>query len=72
MNRSRKWVFWRGTVLEIALVLIIQIGFLVTVGVRTTCSAVFFNFASSFCYLFTHGYVALYGYSRKDKLSDAS
>jgi O-antigen/teichoic acid export membrane protein len=72
MNRSRKWVFWRGTVVEIALVFIIQIGFLILIGVRTTRSAVFFNFASSFCYLFTHGYVALYGYSRKEKLSEVN
>lgn len=63
MNRSRKWIFWRGTVLEISLVFIIQIGFLFLIGVRTTSEAVFFNFASSFCYLLTHGYIALYGHS---------
>ncbi len=72
MNRSRKWVFWRGTALEIALVLFVQIGFLLLFGVRTTRSAVFFNFASSFCYVLTHGYIALYGYSRKEKLAEAN
>jgi O-antigen/teichoic acid export membrane protein len=65
MNRSRKWVFWRGTILEIALVFALQIGFLVVIGVRTTRDAVFFNFASSFCYIFTHGYIAFYGHSQK-------
>lgn len=63
MNRSRRWIFWRGTVLEISLVFIIQIGFLVLIGVRTTSDAVFFNFASSFCYIITHGYIAFYGHS---------
>jgi O-antigen/teichoic acid export membrane protein len=65
MNRSRKWVFWRGAALEIALVLLVQIGFLVVVGVHTTRQAVFFSFASSFCYVLTHGYIAVYGHSRK-------
>jgi O-antigen/teichoic acid export membrane protein len=64
MNRSRKWVFWRGTAIELALVFLVQIGFLVLIGVRTTREAVFFNFASSFCYIITHGYIALYGHSR--------
>ena len=66
MNRSRKWIFWRGTVLEVSLVFIIQIGFLVLVGVRTTKDAVFFNFASSFCYILTHAYIAVYGHSKSD------
>lgn len=63
MNRSRKWIFWRGTALELSLVFIIQIGFLVVIGVRTTTDAVFFNFASSFCYIITHAYIAFYGHS---------
>lgn len=66
MNRSRKWIFWRGTLLEISLIFAIQIAFLVLVGVRTTREAVFFNFASSFCYIITHGYIALYGHSLKN------
>jgi O-antigen/teichoic acid export membrane protein len=65
MNRSRKWVFWRGTILEIVLVLAVQIGYLVIVGMATTRSAVFFNFVSSFCYLITHGYIAIYGYTKR-------
>jgi O-antigen/teichoic acid export membrane protein len=68
MNRSRKWVFWRGTFLEIALVFLVQIGFLLFIGVHTTRNAVFFNFASSFCYFITHGYIAIYGHSRKTTL----
>ena len=62
MNRSRKWVFWRATIAEIALLLVVQIGFLVVFGVRSTRSAVMFNFASSFCYVIAHSYVAIYGF----------
>ncbi len=72
MNRSRKWVFWRGTIAEIALLLVVQIGFTVIFGVRDTRSAVMFNFASSFCYLASHSYVAIYGFLRaqRNKASD--
>jgi O-antigen/teichoic acid export membrane protein len=62
MNRSRKWVFWRGTAAEISALAIVQLGFLIIFGVRTTRAAVFFNFASSFCYVFAHSYVAMYGF----------
>ena len=62
MNRSRKWVFWRGTILEICLVLVVQTAFAVLVGVRTTSEAVQFTFVTSFCYLATHGYIASYGF----------
>ena len=63
MNRSRKWVFWRGTIAEVSLLAIVQIGFLIFFGVRTTRAAVLFNFASSFCYVLAHTYVATYGFS---------
>ena len=73
MNRSRKWVFWRGTVAEISLLALVQIGFLVLVGVRNTREAIFFNFASSFCYVVAHAYVASYGFStyRRDRQKTA-
>jgi O-antigen/teichoic acid export membrane protein len=64
MNRSRKWVFWRGTAAEISALAVVQVGFLMIFGVRTTRAAVFFNFASSFCYVFAHSYVALYGFRK--------
>jgi len=64
MNRARKWVFWRGTVFEIVLLLSVQIAFIVLVGVRSTQQAVLFTFASSFCFAATHGYVAIYGFLR--------
>jgi O-antigen/teichoic acid export membrane protein len=62
MNRSRKWLFWSGTILEVALLLTVQVAFIALVGVRTTQQAVLFTFASSFCYIVAHGYVGIYGF----------
>ena len=64
MNRSRKWLFWRGTLAEISLLAVVQIGFLLIVGVRSTKSAIMFNFASSFCYVIAHSYVAIHGFRK--------
>jgi O-antigen/teichoic acid export membrane protein len=74
MNRSRKWLFWSGTILEIALLLIVQVAYIVIVGVRTTQQAVMFSVASSFCYIVAHGYVGIYGFlkgTRNASNSDA-
>jgi hypothetical protein len=64
MNRSRKWLFWRGTFAEISLLVVVQIGFLAIFGVRSTRAAVMFNFASSFCYVIAHSYVAIHGFTK--------
>ena len=64
MNRARKWIFWSGTILEIVLVLAVQIGFLIVVGVRTTREAVMFTLASSCCLVAAHAYNAVYGFLR--------
>ncbi len=64
MNRSRKWLFWRGSIAEISLLAVVQIGYLLIFGVRTTRAAVMFNLASSFCYVLAHSYVALHGFTR--------
>jgi O-antigen/teichoic acid export membrane protein len=63
MNRSRKWVFWSGSIVEIVLLLGVQCLFLIFVGVNNTHEAVIFNLASSFCYLLAHGYVTVYGFN---------
>jgi hypothetical protein len=70
MNRSRRWLFWRGTIAEISLLAMVQIGFLFVFGVRSTKDAVMFNFASSFCYLAAHSYIAIHGF-RKGVIGDA-
>ena len=62
MNRARKWVFWDGSILEVVLLLVIQILFLITLGVRTTQQAVLFNLASSGCYAIAHLYVTMRGF----------
>jgi O-antigen/teichoic acid export membrane protein len=67
MNRSRKWVFWRGTIAEIGLLLLVQVGYVIVFGVRSTRDAVMFNLASSFCYVFAHSYVAVYGFLKKQE-----
>jgi O-antigen/teichoic acid export membrane protein len=64
MNRSRKWLFWRGTFAEILLLAFVQIGFVAIHGVHSTRDAVMFNFASSFCYLAAHSYIATHGFRR--------
>lgn len=72
MNRSRKWVFWSGTILEIALLLIVQVTYIVVIGVRTTQQAVLFTLASSFCYVVAHGYVGIYGFLKGPRNSSES
>lgn len=69
MNRSRKWVFWRGTIAEISLLAVVQVGYVLIFGVRDTRSAVMFNFASSFCYVMAHLYVAIYGFLKGERTS---
>ena len=64
MNRSRRWLFWSGTIFEIVILLATQIAFIALVGVHTTREAVLFTFASSVCYMVTHVYVAVCGFLR--------
>ena len=64
MNRARRWVFWSGSVVEIVLLLAVQTAFLIAFGVSNTRQAVFFNLASSVCYLVAHGYVSILGFTR--------
>ena len=62
MNRARRWLFWRGTILEIVLTLTVDVAYVSFIGVRTTRQAIFFSLATSFCSLCTHGYIATYGF----------
>ncbi len=65
MNRARKWVFWRGTILEIGLTLVIEISFIVFHGVRTTPDAVYFSLVATLGPLATHIYVTVFGLSQR-------
>lgn len=58
-----KVAFSRGSIVEISLA-VVQIGYLLIIGVRTTRAAIMFNFASSFCYIVAHSYVAVIGFSK--------
>lgn len=64
MNRARRWVFWSGTLLEIALLVIAQLVFVIMVGVRDTRDAVFLTITASICVLIAHLYVSVLGFRR--------
>jgi hypothetical protein len=71
MNRSRNWVFWRGSITEITLLIVVQAGFVILFGISSTRNAVMFNLASSFCYLIAHSYVAVHGFMRNSRNNDS-
>jgi O-antigen/teichoic acid export membrane protein len=64
MNRARKWIFWRGTILEIVLTLCVDVCYVVLVGVTDTRRAILFSLAASLCSLTTHCYIGIYGFLR--------
>jgi O-antigen/teichoic acid export membrane protein len=68
MNRARKWLFWSGSILEIVLLIVVQIAFVVIVGVHTTKDAVSLSVMASFCYVVAHGYVAIYGFLKDPRI----
>jgi O-antigen/teichoic acid export membrane protein len=66
MNRSRKWIFWRGTILEIVAMFTVDVCFVAFVGVRTTRQAILFTLASSVSAVCTHSYIGVYGFLKGD------
>ncbi len=64
MNRSRKWVFWRGTALEIGLSLAVEALYLSLHGVRTTADAISFSLVCTAGPLVTHAYITWFGLRR--------
>lgn len=67
MNRARKWIFWRGTILEITMMFLVDVCFVVFLGVRDTRHAIFFTLASSVSAVCTHTYIGIYGFFRGDR-----
>jgi O-antigen/teichoic acid export membrane protein len=63
MNRARRWMFWRGSLLEIACLIVFQTAYVVIFGVRTTTTAALFMLAGGAAHLVTHVYVMIYGFS---------
>jgi glycosyltransferase involved in cell wall biosynthesis len=64
MNRSRKWIFWRGSAVEIGLITLTQFVFVATIGVHTTRSAAMFSLVAVSASLFAQIYVMFFGFSR--------
>ncbi len=69
MNRSRKWIYWRGTFLEIALTLLVEAAYLIFHGMRSTADAVYFSIVCTAGPLATHAYIAGYGLIREKRAS---
>ena len=67
MNRSRKWIFWRGTILEIVSMLLVDVCFVIFWGVRDTRHAIFFTLASSISAVCTHTYIGVYGFLKGER-----
>jgi len=63
MNRARRWMFWRGSLLEIACLIVFQSAYVAIFGVRTTTTAALFMLAAGAAHLVTHVYVMIYGFS---------
>ena len=67
MNRARRWIFWRGTVLEIAAMFSVDVCFVAFVGVRDTRQAILFTLASSVSAVCTHAYIGVYGFLKGER-----
>jgi O-antigen/teichoic acid export membrane protein len=62
MNRSRRWLFWRGSFLEIACILASQSAFVITMGINTALKAALFSLVTALSILAAHSYVTMYGF----------
>lgn len=67
MNRARRWIFWRGTVLEVVAMLTVDVCFIAFAGVRDTRHAVLFTLASSISALCTHSYIGYFGFMNGER-----
>jgi hypothetical protein len=68
MNRGRRWLFWRGSFIEISCLLLFQSLYVILFGVRTTAAAAIFMLTASCAHFVTHAYVAWYGFSRHNPI----
>jgi len=64
MNRGRRWLFWRGSIIEITGLLLFQSLYVIFIGVGTIEHAAIFMLTASAAHLVAHGYIALYAFSR--------
>jgi O-antigen/teichoic acid export membrane protein len=64
INRSRKWLFWSGTAIEIGLTVVSEVVFVMTRGVSTTHNAILISVVAAACVLVAHSFVSVYGFAR--------
>lgn len=64
INRSRKWLFWSGTVMEIGLTVVAEIVFAIVKGVSTTHDAILVSVVAATAVLIAHSFVSVYGFVR--------
>jgi hypothetical protein len=64
MNRGRKWLFWRGSFLEIGCLLVFQGLYVALFGVRSTFAIALLMLTASCAHLVAHSCVAALGFAR--------
>ena len=62
INRSRRWLFWSGTVLEIGLTVASEVVFILSRGVSTTHNAILISVVAAISVLVAHSFVSIYGF----------
>jgi O-antigen/teichoic acid export membrane protein len=65
MNRARRWLFWRGSILEITCLVLFQGIYAVSIGVDTTKKAALFMLMASAANFVAHAYIMAYGLYRE-------
>ncbi len=62
INRSRKWLFWSGTAMEIGLTLVAEAAFAFARGVSTTHDAILISVVAAISVLVAHSFVSVCGF----------
>lgn len=62
INRSRRWLFWSGTAMEIGLTVVSEIVFIAVRGVSTTHNAILISVVAAISVLIAHSFVSIYGF----------
>ena len=63
INRSRRWLFWSGTVMEIGLTSISDIASVMTRGVSATHNAIVISVVAATSVLIAQSFVSIYGFT---------
>ncbi len=63
INRSRRWLFWSGTAMEIGLTVVSELVFVLTRGVSTTHNAILISVVAAISVLIAHGFVSVVGFT---------